>query len=281
MNRALAYAFASSLGLLLAAPALAQDRNPLEQDTGNPLAPEDEANPLAQWVGTFADPSVRLVLRAIEHGFEGTITVKGNDYPAKGVVRVEDGKTTLEGNLSAGGKDHPLVASLEDEHTLVLVSGGTTYTLTRQAPDAGKPEPARQVQAQVQVSPQPDLSHVHVGQRWVFALENGMEMTYTVTEVGPDLVRYDQQTWMDVGGGLEPARPATSVEFHPTQYPVSSGVARHESITVSGVTLDTVVVEEGGYTTWIAVSGDAVTFPNRVRFAHGSDVAFDLVRIDP
>jgi hypothetical protein len=262
--------FAAALAVALALPALARAQ-------GNPLA-----RPPA-WVGAFADATVRIDLHPTEAGFDGSIAVKGTAYRAKGQVTTTPAAATLEGTFSAGGKDYAFSVAMEGTDTAILASAGTTYRLARVI-DPPKSTDATPPGTQARPARGPDLTHVRAGQKYIYSLQGGqMQMTFLVREVGPGLVRYDMQTFMDMGQGLQPVGEAVRQEFRQGQVVTppagegedevegepgapdglvpSGGKTHRERITVSGVAFDCLVTEMEQTTTWTPMTGDVVTFP--------------------
>lgn len=137
------------------------------------------------------------------------------------------------------------------------------------------------------------LAHVRAGQRFVYTMTNAgapkMEMIYTVREVGDLLVKYDIVVLMDMGQGMTPVGEPTLQEwrYEPTRQlvpPQDGGAPKLETtrevVTVSGVSLDCLVVTVGTSSTWIPMTGDQATFPGVVRSMTDGQVIIELVRIE-
>lgn len=115
-----------------------------------------------------------------------------------------------------------------------------------------------------------DLSHVRVGEEWVFqGTTNGVqvEQVYEVVAVQPGIVRCLVVTRMDVGNGrfMDTGQPAP-FDWHapqPGSVPMSS---RFEEVTAAGTSWLCEVVDDGnGTKTWIPHRGGGRTFPFHVQ----------------
>ena len=133
-----------------------------------------------------------------------------------------------------------------------------------------------------------DLSHVKVGQRYMYRLmPQGvptlvMEMIYEVVEVGENRVRYTTQVSMDMGQGLAPVGDPQPTEWkHDPRYPGEGfpPTLVRERLEVGGVTFDAIVVESGTTRSWIPVRGDRPTFPGILKTTTDGQVTMELVGI--
>lgn len=140
----------------------------------------------------------------------------------------------------------------------------------------------------------PSLAHVRPGQRYVYTMTNAgapkMDMIYTVREVGDQLVKYEVSILMDMGQGMAPVGEPTPQEWRYEQAqqlaatPDAPGQGktetRRERVTISGLTLDCLVVTTGKVICWIPMSGDVATFPGVVKTAQEGQMNLELVRIE-
>lgn len=139
-----------------------------------------------------------------------------------------------------------------------------------------------------------DLSHVAVGQVYVYAMSGGMVSEWTVDAVGENEVTYTAVNKMDMGQGLQPlgepnqqtwryeVPQATSGEVSDAPEPKT----RREAVTVGGVEFDCLVVESeaGGTasTSWGTMSpgSDHVpTFPGALKVISAGDTVMELTEI--
>ena len=87
------------------------------------------ANPLGQnstFAGSYRGQDLELSLQEVAGGYEGSLTFQGTSYPIEATPEGE----RLVGSFSANGQSFPIEASLSAT-TLMLVSGGETYTLVK------------------------------------------------------------------------------------------------------------------------------------------------------
>ncbi|MCK4871525.1 MAG: hypothetical protein KAS72_02255 [Phycisphaerales bacterium] len=116
--------------LLLGVPtALAQSNPLLGQQTANPLIAA--ADP---FVGSFANAQLNVTLQKAQAGYAGHIEFGGQTFPLKAAV--EQGE--LVGSFEASGTQFEFKATLKDDE-LTFATGGTTYVLRRQQPEAEAP----------------------------------------------------------------------------------------------------------------------------------------------
>ena len=98
----------------------------------NPPVPGGGVNPLAPaaptFAGTFSDDKLKVELKPAANGYDGTMTLNGQAYPA--AASVKDG--AMDGQFTAGANAFPFTATLDGD-TLTLVSGGVAYQLKRAA----------------------------------------------------------------------------------------------------------------------------------------------------
>jgi len=134
-----------------------------------------------------------------------------------------------------------------------------------------------------------DLSHVHVGQRYVYGMQNHMQQIWTVREVGPDFVKYEMRMIM---GGNPLGDPVTQEWRYAAPYVQTTRAEQatlakttRERVTVSGIEFDCMVSEASGYRSWVTMTpGSATvwTFPGPVKTIQLSDgaVIIELTRIE-
>jgi hypothetical protein len=134
----------------------------------------------------------------------------------------------------------------------------------------------------------PDLTHVRLGQRYVYEMQNAMQQVWTVREVGPDFVKYDFA--MLLAG--QPLGDPTAQEWR--YYPAPEGTAStpspdvklsRERVVVSGIEFDCLVSEASGYRSWstmTAGSDTLWTFPGILKTVQLSDGAtiMGLVKVE-
>lgn len=145
--------------------------------------------------------------------------------------------------------------------------------------------------------PGPDLSHLRVGQRFIYRLgSNGVEMTqeWVVTGLGPTAIQYTLQIFLLVPGqgprtaigdpsALEWTLPPPGAA-PPGPGPTIRGLTtREEQVTVGDVTFDCVVYEmesEGQVSrSWIPVSRGFATFPPILRSELNGETVMELVEV--
>ena len=101
---------------------------------GNPLGKNSPGeNPLARpapsgFAGKFSDGKLAVNLQESAGKCSGTLTLNDQNYNASGTVKNE----VLEGSFDAGGQAFPFTATVNGD-TVTFKTGGTTYTLKRQA----------------------------------------------------------------------------------------------------------------------------------------------------
>lgn len=134
----------------------------------------------------------------------------------------------------------------------------------------------------------PDLSHVRVGQRYVYELQNRMQQVWTVREVGPDFVKYDFALLL-CG---EPLGDPTAQEWRhyappegTTPTPSPDLKRSRERVQVSGIEFDCLVTEASGYRSWATMTpgSDTVwTFPGVLKTVQLGDATtiMALVRVE-
>jgi len=149
-----------------------------------------------------------------------------------------------------------------------------------------------------------DLSHVEVGQKYVYETMGGGQQVWEVTKVEPNKVTYDMITMADMGTGeLQPVGDPMEQTWE-WKVPEATGEettgetadtpdVTKEMITVSGVEFTTFVMEQAGSKTWMNVNpgsdpadfGEEVVvmrFPLTIKSESGGNVAMELVEIkDP
>lgn len=154
------------------------------------------------------------------------------------------------------------------------------FPLEGEPPAAGEPlEPAPGAPADL-------LAHVQVGQRWVFELQAGMQMTWHVTsveEVGR--VRYSMRftiqgkplegqsqdgEWVYSGPAVAPPAEATTPDM-------SFG---REEYVAGERKLEALKTKVGLMTSWVAVKGDHPTFPGVLEASLSDEVQVKLVRVE-
>lgn len=125
----------------------------------------------------------------------------------------------------------------------------------------------------------PDLSHVAVGQKWVFAtLPQGTRQTREVTAVGQATVTYRLTTTV---GGLplgEPAEETWRSPGRPLQ--LDEPDTQREQVPAGARLLDCLVTSHGGERTWQAMgAGRVITFPGVVKRKSGDTVELELLEV--
>ncbi len=145
----------------------------------------------------------------------------------------------------------------------------------------------------------PDLSHVKVGQKFVYALQGGsMEMVWEVTEVDAAnfMVKYSTQTHMDMGQGKQPVGDPTPSEWKhvvadttataPADTTTPQAKTEKGTHKVGDMEFECLIVEsEAGGTkskTWVPLSKgtDTPTFPGMLKSESNGTVSMELVRIE-
>lgn len=140
-----------------------------------------------------------------------------------------------------------------------------------------------------------DLSHVKVGQKYVYEMPNNMQSIWEVTEVGDNMVKYKTTMLMDMGEGPAPVGEPTEQEWTYTK-PTGGTTGEttgeapktsREEIEVSGVKFDCLVVESeaGGMKSksWASMSpgSDTVpTFPGAIKVMTDGNPTMTLVKIE-
>lgn len=229
------------------------------------------------WEGQFASSTVKVTLYPRGAAVAGAIDIGGALHPLEGQLG-EDG--LISGVFRAGAKEFEFEAALEEEGAVLrLASDGTTLRLPRRKESPGTKErrnplaePARPTAGAC------DLSHVKVGQRYTYAMQNDMQQEWIVKEVGPDFVRYDMRMLM--GGNLlgDPMEqewryvaPVAAPQVQAT--PANVKVSR-ETVVVGGIEFDCLVTEASGYKSWLSMTpgSDTVwTFPGVIKTVQLSD----------
>lgn len=134
---------------------------------------------------------------------------------------------------------------------------------------------------QRRLGPRPDLSHLHPGQRWVFATCGGQvpDTVWTIRAVdaAAGSVEYEEAS---VRGGKAIEPPTVERWTTATHAPPSVGTTRRQAVTLAGRSFDCDVTELDGLVLWLPVRGDWTDFPGRVRFEAGERVTTELVRIE-
>jgi hypothetical protein len=156
------------------------------------------------------------------------------------------------------------------------------------APSDAEPQPS-----EAEADDEADLSHVSVGQVYVYEMSGGMVSEWTVDAVETNKVTYTTVNKMDMGQGLQPlGDPAQQAWEYVV--PESTGEASdepkpetsRESVTVGGIEFDCLVVEsEAGGTqskTWATMSPGSetvATFPGVVKSVANGDTVMELVDV--
>ena len=260
--------------LLLLAPTVAAQGAP---------PPEPPA-----WEGQFTDGRVTVTLYPRGDAAAGAVDVGGALYLLR--AQVAPGGQ-LSGTFAVGAESFAFEARLEAD-VLLLESDGKRLRLKRRVPGTKAAEtnplsgPIRQPR---RGGDGPDLSHVRVGQRYVYEMQNNMQQVWTVTEVGADSVKYEISMYMGGNQLGDPFRQewkytapaATTVDDLPRGDPKPT----HEAVTIGGVEFDCLVSEASGYRSWVSMSpgSDTVwTFPGVIKTVQLSDGAaiMELVAIE-
>lgn len=148
-----------------------------------------------------------------------------------------------------------------------------------QAPPRGDEAP----ESKPESSSAGDLSHVKVGQVYVYELEAGgvkMQMNYVVEKVEGTSVHYSTET---VVAGMTTKGPVTTwktadPKAAPAKPPANNVKTRFETFEFQGESWQTMVVESDGSTTWVLLKGGAPTFPPFVKTEGASKAT--LVKIE-
>lgn len=101
-----------------------------------PLAENPLARPSANLVGSYKGEELSVDLIGNDGRLTGTIKLHDKSFPLN--AHAEGGKLT--GSFEASGSSFSFSATLDGE-TLTLVSGGSTYVMTRSAPVPAAPPP--------------------------------------------------------------------------------------------------------------------------------------------
>lgn len=125
-------AFADELGAYTLTLTTAGPAKPLAPATpaANPLAPAPAASPLN---GTFAGDGLTLELTVVGSEATGTLTVGGTRYDVVGTIDAD----TFTGTFGDGAQRFDLAITAQGT-SLLLESGGGSYTLAPQGPGAGQ-----------------------------------------------------------------------------------------------------------------------------------------------
>lgn len=180
-------------------------------------------------------------------------------------------------------------------------TGGTASTDTSKPADTGtapagdtsKPADTGSAPATEASKPAvtaPDLSHVKVGQKYTYEMQNNMQQVWTVKEVGADTVKYEMA--MIMGGNplgdattqewkyMAPAATTTTAEAPKTDVKIS-----RETVEVGGIKFDCMVAEASGYKSWSTMtpgSDTVTTFPGILKTIQLSDntAVMNLVKVE-
>jgi hypothetical protein len=183
----------------------------------------------------------------------------------------EGGETTTEGGetTTEGGESQP-------------ADGGETAT------DTGGETAAP-------ASTNADLSHVKVGQKYHYEMQNNMTAIWEVTEVAENMVKYTMTMMMDMGQG--PA-PVGDPQEQTWKYEAPSGETTgettgetpetsREEVEVSGIKFDCLVSESdaGGVKSksWVTMtpgSDSVTTFPGIVKAMTDGNPSMTLVKVE-
>lgn len=140
---------------------------------------------------------------------------------------------------------------------------------------APPPEPARRAV---------DLSHVRVGQRWVYEMQNNMQQHWTVREVGADFVKYELRMFMSGSPLGDPTMQEWRHGAPSWTLDTADPDPTRERLTVSGIEFDCQVSVSSGYRSWTPMTpGSAMpTFPMILKAIQLSDeaVVMSLIRIE-
>jgi endonuclease YncB( thermonuclease family) len=120
-----------------------------------------------------------------------------------------------------------------------------------------------------------DLSHVKVGQEWIYDMDAGgtkLEMRYVVESVGPRSITYSTVTVVAGSSTRSPAMEWVIPEkVAEAPDPKGDVKIRHERIEIAGRTWETMVSEANGTSVWIPTKNGLPTFPPFVKM-EGSSV---------
>ena len=128
-----------------------------------------------------------------------------------------------------------------------------------------------------------DLSHVKVGQVYVYELEAGgtkMQMKYIVEKVDATSVHYGTEVIVAGNTSKSPSTiwKAPDPKDAKATPPAKDAKTRFEAYEFQGESWETMVVESSGTTTWILLKGGAPTFPPFVKTEGASKIT--LVKIE-
>jgi hypothetical protein len=126
----------------------------------------------------------------------------------------------------------------------------------------------------------PDLSHVKVGQKYHFALEQAgakTTMVWEVSAIAATEIRYTVTVRMN---GAALGAPSESVWSVPRVKAPERTQATVETLSLAGRDWTCRVVVADGTKTWTAVSGDRETFPPLLKQTQGDVVGCVLVKIE-
>jgi len=154
------------------------------------------------------------------------------------------------------------------------------FPLEGDSPEAGEPlAPAPGAPADL-------LAHVQVGQRWVFELQAGMQMTWHVTSVEQvGRVRYSMRfsiqgkplegqsqdgEWVYSGPVVAPPADATTPDMTFGREEYAAGERKLEALKT----------KVGLMTSWVAVKGDHPTFPGVLEASMSDEVQVKLLRVE-
>jgi len=139
----------------------------------------------------------------------------------------------------------------------------------------------------------PDLSHVKVGQKYHYTMTNAgaapMTMIYEVKELGDGLVKYTTQMIMDMGQGPAPVGEPNPMEWKHVEAPATTTTTTaegpktditHETITISGVKFDAMVITSGNSKTWVPATGNIPTFPGLIKTQTDGNTSMELTKIE-
>lgn len=124
---------------------------------------------------------------------------------------------------------------------------------------------------------QADLSHVVVGQRYVYVMPNNMQSVWEVREVGENAVIYDTSILMDMGDGPQPVGEPMRQEWRFTPPAKGAPAANaggpevdlsRETLTISGIQFDCLVLSTEHGKSWVSMnkgSDSVYTFPGAIR----------------
>lgn len=141
--------------------------------------------------------------------------------------------------------------------------------------------------------PEPDLSHVRVGQKYHYTMTTAgaapMTMIYEVTRVGDNVVNYTTQLIMDMGRGPQPVGEPNPAEWSHVEAPATATAPPASSprveitratVTVSGVVFDCMVITSANTRTWVPATGDVPVFPGLIKTQTDGRTTMELTRIE-